>query len=130
MFVEPYESVNSSFSDLQRGKVREKVITNKETHENPVINGSLDEASGEGGGEEMGTEEATNEESIIQVADTLQCINYMQLTSKSNGKGRPLIRSSLSKYYKINIQELYIYFYMYIHDKQRMNMQKYMVRPG
>ena len=41
LFVEPYESVNGSLSDLQRGKVREKVITNKETHENPVINGSL-----------------------------------------------------------------------------------------
>ena len=47
LFVEPDESVNGSFSDLQRGKVREKVITNKETHEHPVIYGSL-----EGGEEE------------------------------------------------------------------------------
>ena len=33
LFVEPDQSVNGSLSDLQRGKVREKVITNKETHE-------------------------------------------------------------------------------------------------
>ena len=46
LFVEPDESVDGSLSDLQGGKVREKVITNKETHEHPVIYGSLD-----GGGE-------------------------------------------------------------------------------
>ena len=43
LFVEPDKSVNGSLSDLQGGKVREKVITNKETHEHPVIYGSLDE---------------------------------------------------------------------------------------
>ena len=42
LFVEPNESVNGSFSDLQGGKVREKVIANKETHEHPVIYGSLE----------------------------------------------------------------------------------------
>jgi hypothetical protein len=50
LFVEPNESVNGSFSDLQRGKVREKVITNKETHKHPVIYGSL-EGGTEGGRE-------------------------------------------------------------------------------
>ena len=42
MFVESNESVNGSFSDLQRRKVREKVIANKEAHEHPVIYGSLE----------------------------------------------------------------------------------------
>ena len=42
LLVEPDESVNGSLSDLQGRKVREKVITNKETHEHPVIYGSLD----------------------------------------------------------------------------------------
>ena len=47
VFVEPDESVNGSLSDLQGGKVRKKVITDKETHEHPVINGSLEERGGE-----------------------------------------------------------------------------------
>ena len=55
LFVEPDESVNGSFSDLQRGKVREKVIANKETHENPVIYGSLE------GGREAGERETQRE---------------------------------------------------------------------
>ena len=42
LFVEPNESVNSSLSDLQGGKVREKIIANKEPHEHPVIHGSLE----------------------------------------------------------------------------------------
>ena len=56
LLVESDESVNGSFSDLQRRKVREKVITNKETHEHPVINGSLWEGRREEGeeGEEGG----------------------------------------------------------------------------
>ena len=41
LFVESNESVNGSFSDLQGGKMREKVITNEETHKHPVIYGSL-----------------------------------------------------------------------------------------
>ena len=48
LFVEPNESVNGSLSDLQGGKVRKKVIANKETHEHPVIYGSLE------GGRERG----------------------------------------------------------------------------
>ena len=65
LFVEPDESVNGPFSDLQGGKVREKVIANKETHEHPVIYGSLErgrggerdaegEREGGGGGRERG----------------------------------------------------------------------------
>ena len=50
LFVEPDESVNGPLSDLQRGKVREKIIANKETHEHPVIYGSLE--GGKEGGEE------------------------------------------------------------------------------
>ena len=46
LFVESNQSVDSSFSDLQRGKVREKIITNKETHEYPVIYGSLEGGRG------------------------------------------------------------------------------------
>ena len=46
LFVESNQSVDSSFSDLQRGKVREKIITNKETHEHPVIYGSLEGGRG------------------------------------------------------------------------------------
>ena len=56
LLVESDESVNGSFSDLQRRKVREKVITDKETHEHPVINGSLWEGRGGGRGEEGGGE--------------------------------------------------------------------------
>ena len=33
--------LNGTFFDLQRRQVREEVSTNKETHEHPVINGSL-----------------------------------------------------------------------------------------
>ena len=47
--------------DLQGGEVREKVISNKETHEHPVINGPLrerwrgnkDKEMGRGGKEEV-----------------------------------------------------------------------------
>ena len=50
--------------DLQGGEVREKVISNKETHEHPVINGPLrgrwrggevkkDKGMGRGGKEEV-----------------------------------------------------------------------------
>ena len=46
MLIESNESVNGSLSDLQRGKVREKVIANKETHEHPVIYGSLEKREG------------------------------------------------------------------------------------
>ena len=65
LLVESDESVNGSFSDLQRRKVREKVITDKETHEHPVINGSLWEGRGRGererGGEEEGEESGRKE---------------------------------------------------------------------
>ena len=42
LLVESNESVNGSLSDLQGGKVREKVTANKETREHPVIYGSLE----------------------------------------------------------------------------------------
>ena len=46
LFVESNESVSGSLSDLQGGKVREKVTANKETHEYPVIYGSLEKRGG------------------------------------------------------------------------------------
>ena len=46
LLVESNESVNGSLSDLQGGKVREKVIANKETHEYPVTYGSLEKREG------------------------------------------------------------------------------------
>ena len=60
LFVEPDESVNGPFSDLQGGKVREKVIANKETHENPVIYGSLE--GGREGETHRGQERGEGEE--------------------------------------------------------------------
>jgi len=39
--VQRYESVNGTLPNLQGWEVRQKIITNKETHEDPIINGSL-----------------------------------------------------------------------------------------
>ena len=89
LFVEPDESVDGSLSDLQGGKVREKVIANNEIHEHPVIYGSLD-----GGG---GERERERERQLSTY--TSKSLVYMQkLTSKSKGIGRPSMRSSHSKY--------------------------------
>ena len=53
LLVESNESVNGSLSDLQGGKVREKVITNKETHMNTQSSMALWK---DGGGMEGGRE--------------------------------------------------------------------------
>ena len=85
--------------DLQRREVRKKVISNKETHKHPVINGPLK-------GEEMGEEEERERarkggEYWVGRGHTLeQNVGKRIGTSMSKGKGSPSILSSLSKYCK------------------------------
>ena len=39
--VELHESVYGALSDLQRGKMGQEIVAHKETHEHPVIYGTL-----------------------------------------------------------------------------------------
>ena len=109
LFVEPDQSVNGSLSDLQRGKVREKVITNKETHEHPVIYGSLE------GGREGGRGREREREENIHVGFSIMCV--VRLTHLQVKWKRQTINAKLSL--QILQHQKYVYVYtkqMYFHD--------------
>ena len=83
--------------DLQGREVREKGISNKETHKHPVINGPLRWGEGEekrerarkGGGYQVGRGHTLKQNVGKRIG-----------TSMSKAKGSPSILSSLSKYCK------------------------------
>ena len=57
LLVEADEPIYGALPDLQGREVREEVIANKETHEDPVINGPLGRGRGvRDGGKEGGRE--------------------------------------------------------------------------
>ena len=92
LFVESNQSVDISFSDLKRWKVREKIITNEETHEHPVIYGSLE------GGRERERERIEQKNMSTAMWLVVQ-LTYLQVKWKRQTiNARPSMRSSRSKY--------------------------------